>query len=651
MSKNTVQATGARASVAIGEESIWGEAVNPTHALAFTSEGLSASEETLESEAIRGDRGRHNIIPGVLDISGDISFEQAASGFGMLIRHTLGDYIKAPNCDGGVHGRMEDDVLTAVGEDTDRGVLPLAKEHSGGFLAATGTFAVVDRAGANNSLRFDKDATGYEYDTYTRSERSHVHSVTPTDSDHPEEATTGGASITIYPIARPDGSGYDVPEFNDNGGLLEIGPSRRKVKYTGQMAVQVTIGGGNVDTVKLFLDTNDVPADNTGTNPVEAGDFVFGFAGFAWADVSTVNANLVAAKGSFVYEYEETEYNGVFTHHIERGRYLPEGLTVEVDRDAAVFMYTGCKGSSFTWSFETNSIVTATSSLLGQKEHAMATLVEDVLPATSPIGDPDDVDATGYILIENAEAFPNPADAGRTEMDAAEITIGERTGIYYNEKVLAGAGDGKGYTDEDEVYKLVLSNADGTIDSGANAQVEMFHPAGSNVDNRTPRVVADPVTGKDDPLTSFESMVYIDGYYEEVLSGEVSLENNLNADKYGLGSKNRLAVIAEQAEVSATLTMEFDDGKHYNRFKNGSFFYLEFKCISETQGAEIGATGILPQQYVILPRCKFNGETPVVSDRSFIQSDMPIMAIVDDEYETTDLICILVNGQTEDVEQ
>jgi hypothetical protein len=652
MSKNTVQATGARASVAIGEESQWGDAIDPTHRIPFTSESLSASEETLESEAIRGDRGRRDLIPGVLDISGDLSFEQSASGFGMLIRHVLGDYIKAPMCDGGVHARMEVGELVDLGAGTSA-ALTLAKEHSGGFIEGGGEFAVVDRTGAGDSLTFsDATGSGYSYDSYTRSEQTHVATVSANDADHPDNGANGGTALVMYPIALP-GGGYAVPEFNENGGVIELGEDRREVRYlsadsvgSGDPQAVSPAGGAAVATVKLQLDPADV--DETGAYvsdgaSVIAGDFVFGFAGLAWALAADATAESIpVSKGAWVYEFD-TAYNGVFTHHIERGRYLPEGLTVEVDRDAAVFIYTGCKGSSISWSFDTNSIVTATVSLSGQKVHAMANLVEDVLPGLSADGVAGN--GVGFILVEDADAFPDPNT--RADMDAAEITIRERTGIYYNEKTLVTASDGLGYTEEDRVYKLVLSTAAGVSDASG---IENFHPSGSNVDCRTSRRLADTIEGKDAPLTSFESMVYIDGYYEEVLSGEVSLENNLNADKYGLGSRNRLAVVAEQAEVSATLTMEFDDGKHYHRFKSGNFFYLEFKCISEQHDAEIGNTRILPQQYVILPRCKFDGETPQVGDRSFIQSDMPITAIVDDEYETTDLICILVNGLEKDVE-
>lgn len=652
MSENTVQAVGARASIAIGEESNWGTAVDPTHKIAFLSESFSAEEDTIQSEAIRGDRGVYDLIAGTLDVSGDLSYEQAASGFGMVIRHVLGDYIKAQGCDGGVHGRMEvDNLVVASGHVGDpRVILPLAKEHSGGFKEAGGSFAVVDRGGANNSLRFDNDSgdtdtdgvLGHPFDEYTPSEFTHVHSVNASDLD-PADGTTSIASITLYPITLPDGS-YAVPDVSSIGGYFEVGPNRDKMRYVATAATTVTIDSVSVDTVKLFIDTADFAPGAT-SPPITAGDACFTYACLVHTSVGATDfpTSPPITKGAWVYEYEETQYSSVYTHHIERGRYLPEGLTIEIDRDAAVFLYSGMKGSSITWTFDSNAIVNASASFSGQRELAMATLVEDVLPGTSADGNP--LNGSGYILVENADAFPDPNT--RADMDAAMITIGERTGIYYNQKVLAGAGDGLGYSAEDEVYKLVLSDDAGVADASL---VDRFAPAGSNVDCRTPRRLGNAFEADDAPLTSFESMVYVDGYYEEVLSGEVTLENNLNGDKYGLGSRNRLAVVAEQADVSASLTMEFDDGKHYNRFRNTDYFYLEFKSISEADGAEIGTSGILPQQYVILPKCKFNGDTPQVGDRSFIEHDMPITGVVDREYDTKDLVCILVNGVSKDVE-
>lgn len=638
MIKNTVPAVGARASIVIGEEAQWGTAVDPTHLISFNSESLSASEETIMSEAIRGDRGRHELIQGSLEVSGDIEFEQSASGFGMLLRHALGDYLRLDNVDGGVHARCETALTNGkpLLVDTELGdnyiILPLAKEHSGGF-PASGSFVVVDRTGTTNQLRLQGGAgsgDGFTYTSYNQSALSHVASV----AAEPDAAYTADpVAVIVYPELTPDGT-YRRPDFNANGGLIEYGHRRTQAKYYKAVDVDVTIDATPQPGKKLFMDPADVVVGD-----IVAGDYIFGFAGLADTGATVVDfTNTSAAiaelsRGAWIYEYDTT-FAGVYTHHMERGRYLPEGLTVEIDRDAAVFLYSGVKVGSVNWSASAGEIVSGSFGLIGRAEYAMAELVEDALPGL-------DANSRTYILVTDAEAFPDPAT--RADMTEAVITIGERTGIRYSAKELAGAADGIGYTDADEVYKLTLVD---------NTELTTFYPKGSNVDCKTSRRVAaaDLRKGSNTPLTAFESVIFVDGTYEEVLSAEVTLENNINTDKMGLGSRFVLAVVAEIAEVSATLTMEFDDGKHYKRFRKGDFFFLEVKCISEASDAEINNTGIPAQQYVILPRCKFDGETPDVADQSFIEHDMPVTAVVDDDYETTDIICILVNGNQYDVE-
>lgn len=632
--KNTVPAVGARSSIAIGEELVWGVPVDPTHLIEFTSESLTAEEEELQSEGIRGDRGRHQLIRGRLTISGDINYEQAASGFGMLIRHALGDYIQIGRVDGGAHARVEsaleggDPLHIETDNDGEIVILPLSKDHSGGFPEA-GRFVVVDRSGAGGTLAVQGGGVGFEYETYTLSAMSHADSVQDeTDAAYTNDVVT----VTVYPELGPEGQ-YVRPSFNPNGGLIEYGHRRRRAKYYKATDEDVTIDGNNEPGVKLFMDPEDVAVGD-----IAAGDFIFGFAGFALTGATVDNfddgtgAGPTLKRGSWIYEFDE-DFDGVYTHHIERGRFLPEGLTIEVDRDAAVFLYSGVQVDTLTITADANAIVEGSVGLVGRAEYAMAELVEDVLPGVAG-------QSRDYILVKGAEAFPNPDD--RPDMDEAILTIGERTNIRYNKKELAGPGDGIGYEPADDVWKLTLVD---------KTEVVSFHPKGSNVDCRTSRRIENIVKGDNTPLTAFESVIYIDGTYEEVLSAEVTLNNNINTDKMGLGSRSPLAVVAEVAEVDATLSMEFDDGKHYKRFINGDFFYLELKCISESADALIGETGIPAQMYVILPRCKFNGETPNVADRSFIEHDMPITAVVDNDYDTTDLVIILVNGLQEDVEK
>jgi len=200
-----------------------------------------------------------------------------------------------------------------------------------------------------------------------------------------------------------------------------------------------------------------------------------------------------------------------------------------------------------------------------------------------------------------------------------------------------------------------VDNADGTSTltigtTPAQNTIQRHHVKNENVDSRTSTSVASPKEGNNSPLSSFEIGIYMDGYWEEALSASVTVNNNINADKFILGSRYRAQAIEQRTTVEANLSLEFDDGKHYKKFTTGENFSLEIKCISEADDSLIGSTGVYSQAYYYMPKCKFNGTTPNVADDSYITHDMPISAIVDDATKTTDIIVVLVNNNTDDVE-
>lgn len=617
MGVNVSPATGARGAIRIGEESTYGTAVNPTHILDFTSEGLSASENVIESSSIRKDRGRHKLIRGNLDVQGEISFEQSASGYGMLLRHFLGDYIKVQGADGGIHARSAvDAIITVPGPDgaDDKYVVPFLDDYSGGFTELAGKFATVFRD-ASNDLDFDDNTNnGYDYDEANGKEQTYIEAggVDASATDYTGHSATAVTSIVLAQVLDEDGNLVN-PDFNTNGGVVEIGDDRTEYHY-------FEYDPDNANGPTIFLAKTGSNGTDTLGDP-NAGDMVVGKGGMAKA--ATTFAYTTFSTGDWIYQFHNDYYNaGVYTHHLERGRNLPTGLTIEVDRDAAVFLYTGCKGNSFNLNFETNSIVTGSASVVGKEEHVTAELVTDAIPGDTTI----DVD-----LIE---PFLDNALQTARGLSQAVITIGEETEIHYT-----------GYTDNgDGTYTLTGIPASGT---GA---IDRPHAAGSAVVGRTSTEAATTYEGNTSPLTSFETLVYLEGDFEEVLAGSITLNNNLNTDKYGLGSRTRLQLVEQQAVVEASLTMEFDDGKHYKRFRKADYFSIEFKAISEADDSEIGTTGVLSGAYYFLPKCKFNGNTPTIGGTEYITHDLPVTAIVDDDTNTTDLVIILVNGLDNDVE-
>jgi len=625
----TRAAIGGRGSVKIAEESVLGVRQRPTHRIDFTGESLSANENTLQSEAIRGDRGAADLIRGTVDISGDLNFEQKASGLGMVVRHALGDYVKCPKTDGGVHGRITKDAIqVSQGQDGDfKAVIALDEAHSGGFNGAGGLFAVVHRTGATGflegDLTFDAGTgdAGYAYDSACGNEIAIADSAgaSVTDGTYTGWTTTDVISVLVKAVWDAEGNAV-APDFSADGGIVKIGSDRTEYRYFEAVAENDSDGNPGM---RLYLD----PATADPATAV-VGDFqdvvVVGVASLAqntaaattWTDAPPVGI------GHWAYDYDPSgSYDGVITHHMERGRRLPVGLTIEVDRDAAVFLYSGCRTSTLTLNYEQNSIVTGTASYVGKAEYAMAVLAEDVLPGATSV------------TVRNANAFPDPAGLSQ---GTAQLTLREETGIVYTTKTDNGDGT------------VTLSGID--ADTTKTIAIQRFHPKGGNVDSRTSIAVDALIESSDKPLTSFETMAYMGGYFEEVMGGNVTLENNINTDKYMLGSRERAAMPEEDAAVTAQVTMEFDDGKHYVKFMEGEFFSLEFKCITEGWDAYIGSTNIRPQMYAFLPRCKFDGNTPNIEGKGYIQHDMPITAVPDRKLKTTDLVVIIVNGEDEDVE-
>jgi hypothetical protein len=601
--------------------------------LPFTSESLSNSEDTLESADIRPDRGRGDIIRGVLDVSGDLNFEQKASGLGMLLRVALGDYVKAPQCDGGVRGRLQRDgvITVVVPADTDGGdryLLPFAKDHTSGFAEDGGKFAVVYRNGTNDLVFTDNAGAGFDYDSYAPAATTYALEINDNNTNYSTSSATPDGVVQIKLASVLDVNGEQVaPKFNPNGGVVYLGKDRREFYYfeynpddAGEhvmyIAKELPHSAADIEALEAI-----VALYNSGTGIWAEHVFVLGTAGLANTGAFSFGVGVDIKKGQWLYEFGGADYAGVFTHHIERGRRLRVSLTIEIDRDVVVFKYGGCKVDTLDLSFEAQSIVTGTFSLVCQSEASVATLLADVLPGDTSI------------RIDDATAFPVPTDVGGKAM----LTIGEETEIFYTGKTWDSATD-----------SWILSGIES--DTSDVASIQHPHLKGSQVDSRTSGKFNNVHVGSDRSLSSFEIGIFIDGYFEEAMAASLTLNNNLDPDKYPLGSRHRAFSVEGRAEVEGSLTMEFDDGKHYRKFISGEEFSLEVRAMGETVADLIANTSIPPQAIYFAPRCKYNGETANISDDSIINVDMPFMAMTDNAHNTTDLIITLVNGHEWDVE-
>lgn len=619
MASSTYPATGSRGRVSLGLETEYGVYVSPTHSMKFTSESMSASEDNIRSEGILSDRGYHNIGRGNLTVGGDLNFEQSASGFGLLLYNALGDYVGVEKVDGGIHARVAEDAADATtvpsvdtNPNASNEIIQLADESTVDFPTTDMNLAIFYRDAANTLSVDDNSATGHAYvgtSTYSVGVAS---AVTDPDTGYTGYSATDVVSVTVAPIYDADGNQVNI-EGNPAGGVLLYGSDRAEVTY---FEVE-DLGAGS--GTKFYLDPSQAIVGDSTTYPA-VDDAIIVKSTVTFAPTYTPG-NL--ATGSWI-AYWHTDYSGVWTHFLERGVALPTGLTVEIDRDAAIFLYTGNKVSTLNLTFEPGAIVTGSVTLTGRAELSIAKLDSDVVPG-----------ATEIFIEDRFEApFPTTAQIAAAGTPAV-ITIGERTDITYTTKEVDYSGTG-------------LTRLSGIPASGDNA-IDRLHLKGTNVDSRTSIRTNPSIDGITDPLTSFETVIYMDGFYEEILSASITLNNNINEDKFGLGDRFALQKPEERAEVEANISVEFDDGKHYIKFIEGVYFTMEFRCVATGDGSEIGTTGVFSQAYYFLPKCKFNGNTPNIESESYITHDMPVLAIVDDALDTTDLIIILVNGLENDV--
>lgn len=630
---NTSPAVGSRAAIYIGQEECWGNFVRPTHQLDFNSEGLAATENTITSEGIRADRAIHKLIVGNRDVGGDLTSEFSAKGFGMLTYNALGNYLKLEDssvaggaAEGGKHARMEAVAYTmadAAGggsHDLDLDtVIELSKETCVDFDTGAGVhrMALVYKLGLSKTLTFeDNVGAGFTYGSFGGREVSSILSIGAPAAD-PLHGVAASTPITLKQVLDSTGVAID-PDVNLNGGFCYVGQNRVRLPYLSA----VKTGSGTT----LYLQPSTLTA--SGITP-SVNDTVIVAPSLALGSSEAGLLPAAVKKGSWIFQWYPgggaVDYSDVRSHFFEAGERLPEGLTIETNRDAAYFLYSGMKVSTMGLEFASNAIVQSTFSLLGKREYAIGILEADVVPGAVSI------------LVSKAEHFPDPQLFPVAEQEAL-ISIGE---------------------ERDIIYTTLTDNLDGTVTLGGipstgDGSISRHHLKKDNVDLRTSltneNIVANPVyRSNQSPLTSFESLLCLDGYFEEVLSASVNINNNLNGDKFGLGQRERFGIVEEQRTVDGSLNVEFDDGKLYKKFQEGEFFSQEFRCVSEADDSEIGSSDIFHQVYVFLPKCKFNGTTPNVADTSYIQVDMPFSAIYDDDYDTAEVVIIMVNDGDQDV--
>ncbi len=138
-----------------------------------------------------------------------------------------------------------------------------------------------------------------------------------------------------------------------------------------------------------------------------------------------------------------------------------------------------------------------------------------------------------------------------------------------------------------------------------------------------------------DPFSGFNGTVTIDSEVECVKSFDMTLNNNMSADQYCMGDRNRNSLPPGRREIEGTISTELTDLVFYNKFRQGTsaqlvvFFDLLEDTAPNTETMKI-----------IFPKIKFNGTTPTVGGPDAIPQELPFTVL----FDKTPPDAILVKG-------
>jgi len=153
------------------------------------------------------------------------------------------------------------------------------------------------------------------------------------------------------------------------------------------------------------------------------------------------------------------------------------------------------------------------------------------------------------------------------------------------------------------------------------------------VDIPEPTAISRPEAN--DPFSGFNGEITIDDQQECILSFDMTLNNNLGADQFCMGDRNRNSLPEGRREIEGTITMELTDLLFYNKFLNGTAASLvvNFDLFADT------APGTETMK-IILPKVEFNGTTPTAGGPEAIVQELPFTVLFDDTQAAKDLLTI-----------
>lgn len=608
MGKVSTPGVGSRVRVTLATEATAGtvpSASSFNKRFDFTSESISFTEQTIESASIRDTRSRAQAIRSTFSAEGDLSCELAFGGYERMFYNSLGSaYTGMEDVDITARGRLGVHVdTTATQFATFKNERAVNLEPSGGNCAI-----LYRRNDASRTLVFD-NASGswYPYSRFSPALSTTIQTGAALTTSADELIINNGPNGETFLNTSTDSGTFE----------LEIQDRVYTITYTGLTAstntftVTVTHVNGTALGVSSPLIASAAAGHIVRQAPCiwrDSGDgFLFdGFSdanmAYSFSDGTPLDSTMVPSGAWIIGEWADASTSGTETmygHMYEIGS-LPPGMTVEVLRDVVNFLYTGMRVNTMNLNFSAGQASTATFSLVGMNEYTSVKLARECRA-----GD------TAVYLNEEPVSF-------RTT--GGTFSIGEETDLTYTAIHAPGAsGNTTSY------YRL-----NGIPSSGSGAITLASHPIGTTVDSRSSVASTPPNIYEIGKIASFEANVVQNNDLLEVLSASITLNNNLATDKFVLGSKARAATVPGRAMVDGQLSIEFDSGIQYRKFKDKTPFSLEVRCISESvEDTYFGGTLHPIATSFFMPNCSYDGNTPNTADESFLTMDAPFKSYDD----------------------
>ena len=681
MVKTVGPAVGSKGQIGFKEESKWGyPALPPNKFVDFTSESVVSAYTSLESAALRADRGRHKQRLGTESAGGDINFEFVPEGLGTLLKHSLGRRLTKrkdvafvmvyTGTDSDVAVTITSSALTTTTSGSDGFVRNIANGDtvqalidyvdgtaanwscyapwgdgsdttSGGYfaraLASKNSSSSTLGASDYNSSALAKTSTG----TFNLETMSDVHCGVDTDSNgyvcFPVNFNYGVYEHTIDAYS-------DVPQ----GLTFEVGRDIAAFNYFGSRVntLAFTFNPGEIITGTAGVmckgaSTCGDPAANTANTGWSIPVCDLRYAGTAASAKLQINNDSTQQ-----YFYFEAGASGseevMWDFSLERGYYDFDGHYWEVSTIGGLLEFLEYESSYFSVTRKGGINTSALSTTITTQ--ALAALATD-----------SDTEVMQGILASAVPLIRGNyigADAGESKTVTVEVSTGgstDGTAAFYA-KITGDAGYGDPTTITYNTWHDILD------DSGADTGFDIMFP---DVVTLVSGDIWTFTTFKDenssssyeteDVLTGFQGAVLFDkgdgagAVAQAIMGATITLNNNLYGDKFELGDRQRAALVPQQRTTEGTMTLEFDDLDIYRMFVNGVAGDL---TITVTSDEYIGSTTTKYSAQFRLPNIKFSGTTPSVGGMDIIQTDMPFTSLFSSDDTIPDLRIVLTNSKS-----